>query len=105
MGRLFFLYSSMNLSGYYENDKYSARLSYRSEFFKSLNETDETWGEEQDQWDAPSAQGSFIKNNQRQTVLFDKPQTGRYLRFVAASGFQDIAYAAVAELEMIIEQE
>ncbi|MFZ9012183.1 MAG: discoidin domain-containing protein, partial [Anaerohalosphaeraceae bacterium] len=61
--------------------------------------------DQKDQWDAPIAQGSFIKNNQRQTVLFDKPQTGRYLRFAAASGFDDSAYAAVAELEVITEQE
>jgi hypothetical protein len=61
--------------------------------------------DDQKNWSRAVAKGNFAKDNQRQTVLFDKTQEGRYLRFVAASGFQDSAYAAVAELEVITEQE
>jgi len=41
--------NSFNLTGYYENDVYSARLnySYRDEFFKATNESGEAWGDEQ----------------------------------------------------------
>ncbi|MHC5100447.1 MAG: discoidin domain-containing protein, partial [Planctomycetota bacterium] len=58
-----------------------------------------------DTWGQSAAKGQFTKDDQRQTVLFDKSQTGRYLRFVAAGGFDDSAYAAIAELEVITEQE
>ena len=51
-----------------------------------------------------AAQQKF-KDDQRQTVLFDKTQEGRYLRFVALSGFDDSEFAAVAELEVITEQD
>jgi iron complex outermembrane receptor protein len=43
-----------NASGFYENDAFSARLSYsyRSEFFKGLIESGARFGDEQEQWDA-----------------------------------------------------
>jgi hypothetical protein len=58
-----------------------------------------------DTWGQSAAKGQFTKDDQRQTVLFDKPQKGRYLRFVAANGFQDSQFAAVAELEAITDQD
>jgi iron complex outermembrane receptor protein len=44
----------LNVSGFYENDMFSARLnySYRSEFFIATNESSTRWGDEQEQWDA-----------------------------------------------------
>ena len=43
-----------NATGYYEGDRFTARLnySYRSEFFKTLQENGELYGDEQTQWDA-----------------------------------------------------
>jgi len=45
--------NSYNLTGYYENDLFSARLSYsyRDKFFKSTNESGETWGDDQQELD------------------------------------------------------
>jgi hypothetical protein len=61
--------------------------------------------DDQNNWSRAVAKGNFAKDNQRQTVLFDKTQEGRYLRFVAVSGFDDSEFAAVAELEVITEQD
>ncbi|NIB40129.1 TonB-dependent receptor [Pseudomaricurvus alkylphenolicus] len=43
-----------NATAYYEGELFTARLnySYRSEFFKGLQENGELWGDEQKQWDA-----------------------------------------------------
>ena len=43
-----------NLTGFYETDRFSARLSYsyRDEFFREVVESGELWGDEQEQWDA-----------------------------------------------------
>jgi iron complex outermembrane receptor protein len=45
--------NSYNLTGYYENDTFSARLnySYRDEFFKANVETGQRWGKEQETLD------------------------------------------------------
>ena len=43
-----------NLTGFYETDRFSARVSYsyRDEFFREVVESGELWGDEQEQWDA-----------------------------------------------------
>ncbi len=43
-----------NATGYYEGERFTARVnySYRSEFFKTLQENGELYGDEQTQWDA-----------------------------------------------------
>ncbi|MEH6608996.1 MAG: TonB-dependent receptor [Halioglobus sp.] len=46
--------SLYNLTGFYETDRFSARVSYsyRDEFFREVVESGELWGDEQEQWDA-----------------------------------------------------
>lgn len=53
----------LSASAYYEKDAFSARLSYsyRSEFFRSLQESGARFGDEQTQWDAQLSY--FVNDN------------------------------------------
>ena len=46
-----------NLTGFYENERFSVRVSYsyRDEFFREVVESGELWGEEQETWDAQAS--------------------------------------------------
>jgi len=52
-------------------------------------------------WDRPCAAGSFQKGRSDTNVLFEKPKTGKFVRFVAISGFDDKAFASIAELNIV----
>lgn len=53
------------------------------------------------QWGEPVAEGALERTNQLKTVAFHKPVTGRYLRMVAASPFDELPYASIAEFSII----
>jgi hypothetical protein len=52
-------------------------------------------------WGKPCATGTFQKGRSDKTVLFEKPGTGRFVRFVALSGFDGQPFASIAELNII----
>ncbi len=52
-------------------------------------------------WGQPCAAGTFQKGRSDKNVLFEKASTGRFVRFVALSGFDGQAYASIAELNII----
>jgi hypothetical protein len=52
-------------------------------------------------WGKPCDAGTFQKGRSDKNVLFQKPHTGRFLRFVALSGFDGQAFASIAELNII----
>ena len=52
-------------------------------------------------WDNPVAMGSFKKDRSKKKVLFEKTCKGRFIRFVALSGFDGQIFASVAELDII----
>jgi len=52
-------------------------------------------------WGDPVATGIFKKGRNKKRVLFEKAGKGRFIRFVAASGFDGQIFASVAELDII----
>jgi hypothetical protein len=54
----------------------------------------ETWGE-------PVLSGVFEESQDWIEVRFDKPVTGRYLRLKALSGYHDLKYVCIAEIEVL----
>jgi beta-galactosidase len=52
-------------------------------------------------WGKPCAAGTFQKGRSDKNVLFEKPGTGRFVRFVALSGFDGQPFASIAELNII----
>jgi hypothetical protein len=52
-------------------------------------------------WGDPIATGIFKKDRNKKNVLFEKAGKGRFIRFVAASGFDGQIFASVAELDII----
>ena len=52
-------------------------------------------------WGQPVAQGAFAEDAHLKTVKFVPPRAGRFVRFVATSGFGSSPWAAIAELDMI----
>ncbi len=52
-------------------------------------------------WGNAIAKGRFRKSDQPQTVLLEKPQTAKFIRFVALRGFNGQKWASMAELELV----
>lgn len=52
-------------------------------------------------WGSPCATGTFQKGRSDKNVLFEKASTGRFVRFVALSGFDGQPFASIAELNII----
>jgi beta-galactosidase len=52
-------------------------------------------------WGEPAATGNFERNRNKKKVLFDKSRQGRFLRFVAISGFDGQIFASAAEIDLI----
>ena len=52
-------------------------------------------------WGEPAATGNFERNQNKKKVLFDKSREGRFLRFVALSGFDGQIFASAAEIDLI----
>jgi hypothetical protein len=52
-------------------------------------------------WGSPVAAGSFERNRDQKKILFDEARKGRFLRFVALSGYDGQAFASMAELDII----
>ena len=53
-------------------------------------------------WSNPIKEGSFEKNTKLQTILFDKPIRGRYIRFTALSSQNGQDYAAGSEFGVLV---
>jgi beta-galactosidase len=53
-------------------------------------------------WGNPVAGGSLARNADEKRVMFDKPVKGRFIRFVAASGFDGQKFATLAEIDVIV---
>lgn len=53
------------------------------------------------QWGSPVSKGRFPNNGQLQTVTFEKPVTGRYIRLVALDEWSGEYYTTVAELDVM----
>jgi len=47
------------------------------------------------------AAGTFKKGRSEKNVLFEKTCEGRFIRFVALSGFDGQMFASIAELDII----
>jgi hypothetical protein len=52
-------------------------------------------------WGSPCAAGTFQKGRSDKAVLFEKSKKGRFLRFVALSGFESQPFTAIAELNIV----
>jgi hypothetical protein len=52
-------------------------------------------------WGKPCAAGTFQKGRSDKTILFEKPKNGKFIRFVALSGFDGQPFTAIAELNII----
>jgi hypothetical protein len=52
-------------------------------------------------WGKPCAAGIFQKGRSDKNVLFEKPGSGRFVRFVALSGFDGQPFASIAEINII----
>jgi len=52
-------------------------------------------------WGEPATTGNFEPNRNKKKVLFDKSREGRFLRFVALSGFDGQIFASAAEIDLI----
>ncbi|HEY3266564.1 MAG TPA: glycoside hydrolase family 2 TIM barrel-domain containing protein [Armatimonadota bacterium] len=52
-------------------------------------------------WGRPAATGAFPSGSDRQTVSFDSPATGRYIRLTALSEASGRRYASVADLDVM----
>jgi beta-galactosidase len=53
------------------------------------------------QWGSAASSGRFPNNDQLQTVRFEKPVTGRYIRLVALSEWSGQYYTTIAELDVM----
>ncbi|MEW6745392.1 MAG: glycoside hydrolase family 2 TIM barrel-domain containing protein [Planctomycetota bacterium] len=53
-------------------------------------------------WGSPVKTGQFRNSGAEETVLFDSPVTGRYLRIVATSEVQGQHYTTIAELGVVL---
>lgn len=53
------------------------------------------------QWGSPVSKGRFPNNGQLQTIKFEEPVTGRYLRLVALDEWSGEYYTTVAELDVM----
>jgi len=56
-------------------------------------------------WGQPVASGNFKKESTEKKVLFKRSAKGRFVRFVAVSGFDGQIFASVAELDIIADSE
>ena len=56
-------------------------------------------------WGDAVASGTFANNDQLQEVRFEKPVTGRYIRLVGKSEWNDAYYASLAELDVLAVKE
>ena len=54
-------------------------------------------------WGQPCAQGRFVDAASPQTVVFDRPQEGRYLCFTALSEVNGKAWASAAEIDIDVD--
>ena len=52
-------------------------------------------------WGRPCAAGTFQKGRSDKNILFEKASTGKFVRFVALSGFDGQAFSSIAELNII----
>jgi len=52
-------------------------------------------------WGDPMAAGTFKKDRSEKNVLFEKTCEGRFIRFVALSGFDGQMFTSIAELDII----
>jgi beta-galactosidase len=52
-------------------------------------------------WGSPVREGRFPNSDSLQTVRWDEPVTGRYIRLVALSEWSGEYYATVAELDVL----
>ena len=52
-------------------------------------------------WGKPCAAGTFQKGRSDKNVLFEKAKTGKFVRFVALSGFDGQPFTSIAELNII----
>lgn len=53
-------------------------------------------------WGVALVTGRFPYSSARKTITFDTPATGRYLRLVARSGFNNDPYTSIAELNLLL---
>jgi beta-galactosidase len=53
------------------------------------------------QWGPAVSEGRFPNSDQLQTVRFEKPVTGRYLRLVALGDWSGQNYTTIAELDVM----
>ena len=58
--------------------------------------------EDPNNWGAPVAKGSFKGKNQ-QTIMFEKPVKGRFIRFIALNAQDGRDYASGSEFEVIAD--
>ena len=56
-----------------------------------------------DNWGEPVAKGEFTPNKNKKTIMFEKPITGRYIRFKGLSSQDGRDYGSGAEFEVIAE--
>ncbi len=55
-------------------------------------------------WAEPVAKGAFARDDSPKTITLATPARGKFVRFVAVSGFDAQPYAAVAELAVVPER-
>ena len=60
-------------------------------------------GDDPDGWGSPLATGTWPDSRALQTVRFDKPAVGRYLKLEALSEVRGNAFTSVAEIDVITE--
>ena len=53
------------------------------------------------EWGAPASKGRFPNNDQLQTITFETPVTGRYIRLVALDEWAGEYYTTLAELDIM----
>lgn len=54
-----------------------------------------------DDWGAPAARAELQRTDAAQSINFDRPRKGRYLRIVARDGFDRQPFASLAEVELL----
>ena len=54
-------------------------------------------------WGAPAAKGTFNADANLKTVSFERPVTGRFVRFIALTGFDDDPFTSMAEFSLVQE--
>lgn len=60
--------------------------------------------EENGKWEQPAAKGKLDKVDMPQKVVFEIPARGRFIRFVATSGFGEDPFCSIAELDLLTEE-